>query len=54
MARPGGEPYGVLIGDYEISHKPSQNHKHDDIATLEGIISGCGRGFFTFYCSRIT
>ena len=22
---PGGEPYGVIIGDYEISHKPRQD-----------------------------
>jgi len=34
---PGGEPYGVIIGDYEISHRISKNNPHDDIATLEGI-----------------
>ncbi len=54
---PGGEPYGVLIGDYEISHKASDRHHYDDIATLEGIsqvaaaafspfISGCSPEFF--------
>src|SRR5690606_24108134 len=31
---PGGEPYGVIIGDYEISHKRSPRHPHDDVATL--------------------
>ncbi|NOX93372.1 MAG: type VI secretion system contractile sheath large subunit [Gammaproteobacteria bacterium] len=35
---PGGEPYGVIIGDYEISHRVSKNSPHDDMATLEGMI----------------
>jgi len=34
---PGGEPYSVIIGDYEISHRISKNNPHDDIATLEGM-----------------
>ncbi len=34
---PGGEPYGVIIGDYEISHRISKNSPYDDIATLEGM-----------------
>jgi len=34
---PGGEPYGVIIGDYEISHRISKNSPHDDMATLEGM-----------------
>jgi len=34
---PGGEPYGVIIGDYAISHRISKNSPHDDIATLEGM-----------------
>jgi len=34
---PGGEPYGVIIGDYEISHRISKNSPYDDIATLEGL-----------------
>jgi len=34
---PGGEPYGVIIGDYEISHRISKNNPHDDIATLDGM-----------------
>lgn len=45
---PGGEPYGVLIGDYEISHKPSQNHKHDDITTLEGLAQVAAAAFSPF------
>jgi len=34
---PGGQPYGAIIGDYEISHRVSRQHPHDDIATLEGM-----------------
>jgi len=34
---PGGEPYGVIIGDYEISHKISKNCPQDDISTLTGM-----------------
>ncbi|RDH83843.1 MAG: type VI secretion system contractile sheath large subunit [endosymbiont of Galathealinum brachiosum] len=45
---PGGEPYGVLIGDYEISHKPSREHKHDDLATLEGISQVAAASFSPF------
>jgi len=45
---PGGEPYGVLIGDYEISHKPSKRHRHDDLATLEGIAQVAAAAFAPF------
>lgn len=45
---PGGEPYGVLIGDYEISHKISKRHKRDDIATLEGISQVAAAAFAPF------
>ncbi len=34
---PGGEPYGVIIGDYEISHKTSHKHRYNDLATLDGL-----------------
>ena len=45
---PGGEPYGVIIGDYEISHKVSKKHPHDDIATLEGIAQIAAASFAPF------
>lgn len=48
---PGGEPYGVLIGDYEISHKPSQSHNQDDIATLESISQVAAAAFAPFIAS---
>ncbi len=48
---PGGEPYGVLIGDYEISHKTSSNHIYDDISTLDGMSQIAAAAFAPFICS---
>lgn len=45
---PGGEPYSVLIGNYEVSHKPSINHISDDIATLEGLSQVAAAAFSPF------
>ena len=32
---PGGEPYGALIADFDIAHRPSNEHRYDDVPTLE-------------------
>jgi type VI secretion system protein ImpD len=32
---PGGEPYGVIVLDFEISHKPFKGHSFNDVSTLE-------------------
>lgn len=48
---PGGEPYGVLIGDYEISHRVSDKHPHDDITTLEGLAEIAAASFAPFIAS---
>ena len=48
---PGGEPYGVLIGDYEISHRPSDEHPYDDIVTLEGMSQIAAASFSPFITS---
>lgn len=48
---PGGEPYGVLIGDYEISHRISKKHPYDDIATLEGLSQVAAAAFAPFIAS---
>ncbi len=42
---PGGEPYGVLIADYEITHKPNPNHRYDDIPTLERLAEVAAAAF---------
>ncbi len=44
----GGEPFGVLIGDYEISHRTSKLHPHDDLATLEGMAEIAATAFTPF------
>jgi type VI secretion system protein ImpC len=41
---PGGEPYGVLIGDYEFSHS------FDDVETLQGL-AGIAAGAFAPFIS---
>lgn len=45
---PGGEPYGVIIGDYEISHQISAQHPHDDISTLGGLAQIAAAAFAPF------
>lgn len=45
---PGGEPYGVIIGDYEISHKRSTRHPYDDVATLNGLAEIAAAAFSPF------
>lgn len=48
---PGGEPYGAIIGDYEISHRISKKHPHDDISTLAGIAQIATASFSPFIAS---
>ena len=48
---PGGEPYGVLLGDYEISHRLSDRHPHDDISTLESLSEVAAAAFTPFIAS---
>ncbi len=44
----GGEPFGVLIGDYEISHLTSEQHPQDDIEALEGMAEIAAAAFAPF------
>ncbi len=46
----GGQPYGVLLGDYQVSHRPSQQHPTDDINTLRGIAQIAAAAFAPFIC----
>lgn len=48
---PGGDPYGVIIGDYEVSHHVSRKHPNDDIATLEGLSQIASASFAPFITS---
>ena len=48
---PGGQPYGLLIGDYYISHRPFDGHPYDDVFTLQGIAHTAAAAFAPFICS---
>jgi len=48
---PGGEPFGVILGDYEISHKPDPHSSYDDISTLTGLSAICAASFSPFISS---
>jgi type VI secretion system ImpC/EvpB family protein len=42
---PGGEPFGVLIGDYEVHPRPSQEHPYDDLRVV-GSLAGVAAAAF--------
>ena len=48
---PGGEPYGALIGDYEINHRPCAKYPHDDLNALAGIAQVAAASFSPFIAS---
>ncbi|WP_151174100.1 type VI secretion system contractile sheath large subunit [Pseudoalteromonas ruthenica] len=48
---PGGEPFGVIIGDYRISHKPRPGVAGNDIDTLQEIVRTCAAAFSPFITS---
>jgi type VI secretion system ImpC/EvpB family protein len=45
---PGGEPFGVLIGDYELRHRPAADHPIDDLDVLESISHVAAAAFAPF------
>ncbi len=45
---PGGEPYGVLIGDYYVQHRRTRDHPTDDIAAMQGISGVAAAAFSPF------
>ncbi len=42
---PGGEPIGLLVGDYEIQHQPSPDHPSDDVPVLQGLTEVAAAAF---------
>jgi type VI secretion system ImpC/EvpB family protein len=49
FGHPGGEPFGVLLGDYEIYHRPSEDHPFaGDVETLGKIGSVAAAAFAPF------
>lgn len=47
---PGGEPFGLLIGDYDLTHRPYPDHPTDDLAALNGITGVAAAAFAPFVC----
>ena len=47
----GGEPYGAIIGDYQICHKPTRENPYDDITTLKGLAEIAAAAFSPFIAS---
>ncbi|HEY8746371.1 MAG TPA: type VI secretion system contractile sheath large subunit [Tepidisphaeraceae bacterium] len=48
---PGGEPFGVLIGDYSIRHQSTADHPIDDISVLTSISQVAAAAFAPFIAS---
>ncbi|MBV8609951.1 MAG: type VI secretion system contractile sheath large subunit, partial [Singulisphaera sp.] len=48
FGHPGGEPFGVLLGDYEIRHRLGADHPYDDIETLSKISTVAAAAFAPF------
>lgn len=47
---PGGIPFSVLIGDYEIHPRPSAAHPFDDVAMLGNLAGIAAASFCPFVC----
>ena len=48
FGQPGGEPFSVLLGDYEIRHRPSREHPIDDVSVLTAISHVAAAAFAPF------
>jgi type VI secretion system ImpC/EvpB family protein len=48
---PGGVPFSVLIGDYEIHPRPTPSHPYDDIAILGQMAGVAAAAFCPFICA---
>lgn len=47
---PGGEPFGMLVGNYDICHRPFPDHPMDDVTALNGIAGVAAAAFAPFVC----
>ena len=45
---PGGQPFGVLLGDYEIHHRPTAEHPFDDVGVLAAVSHVAAAAFAPF------
>ena len=44
----GGEPFGLLVGNYEIQHRPGPNHPTDDVAAVKSLSMIAAAAFAPF------
>lgn len=47
----GGKPFGLIIGDYTISHRPYPGHPFNDIETLKGLAQIGAASFAPIICA---
>jgi len=52
FGHPGGQPFGVLLGDYEIHLRPGSDHPYDDLEALSKI-SGVAAAAFAPYITGV-
>ncbi len=45
---PGGEPFGLLLGDYAVGHRVDPAARTDDVATLQGVAGVAAAAFAPF------
>ena len=48
---PGGQPFGMLVGDYDVTAGIHPDHRTDDIEVLEAVASVAAAAFAPFICS---
>src|SRR5262249_43375115 len=47
----GGHPFGVLLGDYQIRHRPAADWPYDDVGALRSLAQVAAAAFAPFVCS---
>jgi type VI secretion system protein ImpD len=50
FGRAGGEPFGLIVGDYHVSHRLSAAHPTDDIGALKSMAATAAAAFAPFVC----
>jgi type VI secretion system protein ImpD len=45
---PGGRPYGLIVGDYEVQHRITPDHRTDDVAALKAMSAVAAAAFAPF------
>jgi type VI secretion system protein ImpD len=48
---PGGEPFGLMVGEYEVAHRRTQDCPTDDVAALRAIAAIAAAAFCPFVTS---